>query len=147
LNSTIRNAKADANIEMELAVCEICGHEGNFEDFMWCNPCDVIHCTSNADCITAHLSCDQTLPALFEFTNISHDFAAFCMDKTAEGYEVQACVVTGESKDTDGNGYVSQSFEWLITGAADFNTLQRIIDLLTEDCEYHNLKVIANLKK
>jgi hypothetical protein len=86
-------------------------------------------------------------PELFEFHDIHNEFAKFCADKCLEGYEIQACVVTGESIDEDGNGYVSQSFEWLITGAADFNTLHHIIDLLTEDCEYHNLKVIAQLKK
>ena len=88
-----------------------------------------------------------TAPEQFEFTDIYHEFSSFCMDKTAEGYNIQACIITGEPVDEDGNGYVSQSFEWLITGAADFNALQDMIDCLTEHHCYHNLKVVAQLTK
>ena len=88
-----------------------------------------------------------TTPEIFEFTDIYNEFSKFCSEKCSEGYEVQACIVTGEPIDDDGNGYTLQSFEWLITGAADFNALQDMIDCLTEHHCYHNLKVIAQLNK
>jgi hypothetical protein len=88
-----------------------------------------------------------TAPEQVEFTDIFTEFSQFCMEKTAEGYEVQTVVITGEPVDEDGNGYVMQQFEWLITGAADFNALQDMIDCLTEHHCFPNLKVIAQLKK
>ena len=80
----------------------------------------------------------------FEFTDIEKEFANFCMEKTAEGYEVQACIITGEPSDIEDHGYIPQDFEWLITGAADFYLCLDMINVLTM---YPNIKVVAQLTK
>jgi hypothetical protein len=81
-----------------------------------------------------------------EFTDIYKGFAQYCMEQTAKGHVIQATVVTGEPVDEEGNGNIAQEFTWKITGAADFNALQDMINDLTEHFGYHNLKVIATLK-
>ena len=55
-NEIIRTSEVVA--ATEVTVCEICGHIGKFEDFLWCNPCNVIHCTHNSKCIEAHIHCN-----------------------------------------------------------------------------------------
>jgi hypothetical protein len=79
------------------------------------------------------------------FTDISGEFAEYCQEQTVN-HVVEATICTGHSGDVDGSGYTPQELTWSITGAADFNAFQDIVDSLFQMHQYHELKVVAILK-
>jgi hypothetical protein len=66
MNSNIRKSTAhQAELAEMVAICEICGKQGLFDDFLWCSPCDIIHC-DNVNCVDAHINCKQPVHCMGE---------------------------------------------------------------------------------